>query len=387
MKISELALQQQPYIVRIRRELHRFPELSFKEEKTSFKIFSELEQLGIPYEIVGDYGIVATIEGSRSDRMVALRADMDALPINEETDVDYKSTIPNVMHACGHDGHVAMLLGAARILNTVRSELHGTVKLCFQQAEEFGGGTKAILDNLSRFPVKTVFGIHLWSEIETGRISVEAGPRMAAGEGFEIVVHGKGCHGANPDRGIDPIIAACAIVQNAAVLISRELNPLHGAALTFGKIQGGDAPNVIPEKVVLAGTMRNTSKETQIRMRDALTRIVRSTAETYRVTAELTFRGGVPVVFNDPACSAIAIQAAEEVAGKNAIIQYDTMMASENYGDFLDVYPGVFALIGVRNETIGACYPHHHPKFNIDEEPLWTGAAMHAQYTINYFNQ
>lgn len=381
-----LAGQALGHMIDIRRELHRHPELSFGEAKTSALIRSELDALGIPYVNVGTHGIVATIEGTRTDRMVALRADMDALPIHEANQhLDYRSQQQGVMHACGHDGHVAMLLGAAGVLQSMRSQLAGTVKLCFQQAEEVGGGTQEILAELARHPVEFVFGIHLYSEIDAGRISVEAGPRMAAVDAFEITLRGVGCHGATPNRGADPIIAAAALVLNASALISREVDPLRPAVLTFGKIQGGEAGNVIPEQVVLAGTMRNTHELTRAALKESLARMVKATAETHRVSAELAFQtAGTRVVDNDPAGSVIAEAAVQAMGLGDALIRQGTMMVSENFGDYLERYPGVFAFVGARNPECGACFPHHHPSFNIDESVLSRGAALHAQFAIEY---
>lgn len=388
MQAYQFALSEQEYMRALRRELHRHPELSLQESWTSQRIIQELDAIGIPYKRVGDYGVVATIEGTRNDRVVALRADMDALPIQEDNShLDYQSSVPGVMHACGHDGHVAMLLGAARVLHRMRDELHGTVKLCFQQAEEISKGAREILDELKNFPVETIFGIHLWSEIESGKISIEAGPRMAAGEAVNITVHGVGTHGASPNRGVDPIMAAAAIVLNCSALISREVDPAEPVALTFGQIRGGEAPNVIPDSVKIAGTLRTSSAETRAFLNEALPRMVKSTAEAYRARAEIAIHGGVQAVVNDVACSEIALHAVRNLGLEGRVTQFRSMMASENFGDLLAEYPGVFALIGVRNEAVGAIYPHHHPKFNIDEEPLATGAAIHAQYAMEFFNR
>ncbi|PRA52470.1 peptidase M20 [Ochrobactrum sp. MYb68] len=371
----------------IRRELHSLPELSLHERRTSQRIAEELDTIGVPYMRVGEFGLVATIEGTRKDRVVALRADMDALPIQEDNPhLDYCSQTAGVMHACGHDGHVAMLLGAARILEQLKSQLQGTVKLCFQQAEEVGKGTQEILRELAGFPVETVFGIHLWSEIETGKISVEAGPRMAAGKGINITVRGTGTHGAYPNRGVDPVIASAAILLNCSALVSREIDAAEPVVLTFGQIHAGEAGNVIPDTVRISGSLRTTSNETEDFLMEAVERVVQNTAAAYRAKAEVSWPGGVPVVANDSTCSEVARVAVHNLGLQDQLTSFRTMMASENYADFLAVYPGVFALIGVRNEALGACYPHHHPKFNIDEEPLATGAALHAQYALDYFS-
>jgi amidohydrolase len=263
--------------------------------------------------------------------------------------------------------------------------LDGTVKLCFQQAEERGGGTQDILKILASFPVKSAFAIHLWSEIESGKFSVQAGPRMAAGDNFEIVVEGVGCHGANPHRGVDPIVVAASIVTNVSHLISREIDPAHAAALTFGKLHSGEAGNVIPDKAVLAGTIRTTVKEDQIHLQAALRRVVNNTAEAHRAKAEVTIRRGGPILFNNARCSGLAEEVVKELFGVDRLIAFPPLMVSENFGDFLEVYPGIMAFIGVRNESCGACFPHHHPQFNIDEDALHLGAALHVGYAFSCF--
>ncbi|NKW80623.1 amidohydrolase [Ochrobactrum pecoris] len=372
----------------LRREFHRHPELSLNEKRTSARIRKELDAIGVPYTQVGEFGIVATIVGTQSERVIALRADMDALPIEEDNPhLEYRSDVPRVMHACGHDGHVAMLLGAARVLVQARDQLHGTVKLCFQQAEEVGEGTEDILRELAEYNVESVLGIHLWSELETGKISIEAGPRMAAGQSIDLTIHGIGTHGAYPNRGVDPIIATAAIIMNCAALVSREFDPTEPVALTFGSICGGNADNVIPDSVRVSGTMRATRPETMSYLEEALKRTVASTADAFRTRAEIRFSGGVSAVTNDPACSNVARRAIQALGLEKDCISFNTIMASENFADFLNVYPGVFAFIGVRNEKIGAIYPHHHPRFNIDEDVLFRGAALYAQHAIEYFRR
>lgn len=385
--IPDIAKSFQDYMVELRRSLHASPELSFQERSTSERVIAELEKLGIPYELAGDYGIVATIEGNSTGQMVALRADMDALPIHEKNDhLTYRSTRPGVMHACGHDGHVAMLLGAAKVFLQCRERMNGSIKLCFQQAEEKGGGTQEILKLLAPFPVKSAFAIHLWSEIESGKFSVQAGPRMAAGDNFEIVVQGVGCHGANPHRGVDPIVVAASIVTNVSHLISREIDPSHATALTFGKLHSGEAGNVIPDKAVLAGTIRTTVREDQLHLHMALQRVVQHTAQAHRAKAELTIKRGGPMLFNDAGCSKLAEETVKDLFGAGQLIDFAPLMVSENFGDFLEVYPGIMAFIGVRNEACGASFPHHHPQFNIDEDALHLGAALHVGYAMRCFD-
>ena len=383
--VTEIAARYQAYMVDMRRQMHSRPELSFQEQGTSQLVQAELNKLGIAFELAGDYGVVATIEGQNQHQMVALRADMDALPIHENNaHLPYCSKTPGVMHACGHDGHVAMLLGAAQVFQHVKQHMNGTVKLCFQQAEERGGGTAEILKILAPFPVKSAFAIHLWSELESGKFSVQAGPRMAAGDNFEVVIAGVGCHGATPHRGVDPIVVASAIVMNASHLISREVDPTHAAALTFGKFQSGEAGNVIPDRAVLAGTLRTTDKADQAHLQAALRRVVQSTAESFRATASVSIQRGGPMLFNEAHSSAVAAQTVVELFGADELAAFPPLMVSENFGDFLEVYPGLMALLGARNESRGACFAHHHPQFNIDEDVLFKGAALHVGYALNY---
>ena len=384
--IPEISSRYQDYMVDMRRRMHSQPELSFEEQATSRLVQDELKKMGIPFELAGDYGIVATIEGKSQHQMVALRADMDALPILENNDhLSYRSKTPGVMHACGHDGHVAMLLGAAQVFQQIKDTMNGTVKLCFQQAEERGGGTAEILKTLAPFPVKSAFAIHLWSEIETGKFSVQAGPRMAAGDNFDVVIEGVGCHGATPHRGIDPIVVASAIVMNVSHLISREIDPTHAAALTFGKLHSGEAGNVIPDRAVLAGTLRTTDKADQVHLQAALRRVVQSTADAFRAQAEVSIRRGGPMLFNEARSSQLAEQTVQALFGAGELITFPPLMVSENFGDFLEVYPGLMAFIGVRNESRGACFAHHHPQFNIDEDVLYKGAALHVGYALKCF--
>jgi amidohydrolase len=381
--VHQAAIDCDDYVIGLRRKLHQAPELSYRERGTAELIKEELDRMGIPWVAVGEHGVVGTIVGRHERAMVALRADMDALPIQELNEhLPYRSAVPGVMHACGHDGHVAMLLAAAKIFLQFRDRLNGTVKLCFQQAEEQGGGTAELIEHLKPFPIKTAFAIHLWSEIEVGRISAQAGPRMAACDNFEVVLDGVGCHGATPQRGVDPIVAGAALIGNVATLIAREIDPAHAAALTFGKFQSGHAANVIPAQAVLAGSIRTTHRSDQLHLHEALRRMVENTAATFRARGSLTIKRGGPVLINEAKTSALAARCVSELFGTDCLIDFPPLMVSENFGDFLDPYPGMMALVGAGNPSCGACFPHHHPEFNIDERALHMGAALHVQYTL-----
>lgn len=376
------------YLRDIRRALHMQPELSFAERDTSRRIRLELDRLGIPWVPVGEHGVVGTVAGCHGDRMVLLRADMDALPIEEENEgLSYRSRAPGAMHACGHDGHVALLLGAAKLLQARHGQLQGTVKLCFQQAEERGGGTAEMLDHLRAFPLISAFAIHLWSELDAGKICTRSGPRMAGCDNFELLLEGQGTHGAHPHRGIDPLRAAGVLMQEASMLPSREIDPTHSAVLTFGKLQSGQAGNVIPHRAELAGSIRSALPEDGATLRAALERVVQGVAAAHRVHARLEIRRGGGALINDAQCSALATECVGELFGAEAVTQFPPLMVSENFGDFFELCPGLMALVGAQNPAVGACYPHHHPKFNIDESSLPQGAALMAQYAIRCLEQ
>ena len=377
------AAEIQAHVVALRRQLHQAPELSFKESTTSALVKRELDRLGIAWEAAGEWGVIGTIVGRHSHACVGLRADMDALPIQEKNEhLAYRSQSSGVMHACGHDGHVAMLLGAASVLQAMRGQLDGSVKLCFQQAEEQGGGTQELLALLAPHPIRSMFAIHLWSEIESGKVCAQAGARMAACDNFEVVIDGVGCHGANPQRGVDPIVTAAALVGNVAALVAREIDPAHAAALTFGKLQSGHAGNVIPQQALLAGSIRTTVAADQVHLHAALRRMVEHTAATFRARATLTIRRGGPVLMNEVHSSALAAQCVRELFGAAALTDFPALMVSENFGDFLAHYPGMMALVGAGNAACGASFPHHHPEFNIDEAALEIGVALHVQYAV-----
>ena len=372
------------YMVHMRRDLHRFPEISLQEKETSLKIQQELNQMGIPFEIVGDYGIVATIEGKNKDKMVALRADMDALPINEANKhLEYISQKEGLMHACGHDGHVAMLLGAAKVLLAQKDLLNGTVKLCFQQAEEVGQGTKPIIDKLKNEPVKTFFGLHLLTSVQTGDISIEAGTRMASSDTFEIVVQGKGCHGSRPDLGVDPILTSSAIIMELA-RCKNELNPFDPVTINVGSIHAGMAHNVVPDQAVLRGSIRTHSIDIRKKCKDMLQHIAHSVANTYKASADIIFESDVSPLINDQKCSEIAVKAAEVFIDPTNFVSVPPLMGSENFSEYSVEYPSVFVWIGTKNTDLKTGYAHHHPNFNIDENSLPIGAALYVQYTYEY---
>lgn len=385
--ILEKAKNEQDYIVALRHEFHQYPELSLHEKETSEKIKAELDKMDIPYVVVGEYGIVATIEGKNKDKMVALRADIDALPIQEENDVSYRSKNDGVMHACGHDTHIAMLLGACKLLKELKGELNGSVKLCFQQAEEIGKCHDDILNELSKYPIKTVLATHIWSETPTGKVIIKSGPMMAASDVFRIDIQGKGAHGAAPEQGISPIIVAANIALNISVARAYEINPLDPAVISLGCINSGNAPNIIPDTAYLLGTIRTFTDETRSKMMEMLERIVLNNAKSFNAEAKVTYLSKIDAVINDEKSTNIARESLKSILGDNAIHETREVLGSENFGSYLKAYQGVIAMIGGRNSEIECDYPHHHPKFNIDDNALPIGTALYTQYALDALNK
>lgn len=387
MNIKELANKYRDYIIDLRREFHMYPESSWEEVRTSSRVKEELDKLEIPYISVAGTGVLATIKGEKPGKTVALRGDMDALETTETNGIPYKSKHDGKMHACGHDGHTAMLIGAANILNDIRDEINGTIYLIFQPAEEVAGGAKKIIEE-SNFmdEVDSIFGIHLWSDVEAGKVSVEAGPRMASADFFTINIKGKAGHGSMPHQGIDAVVAASATVMNLQSVVSRELSPLDSATLTVGSFHSGTRFNIIAGDAKLEGTTRCFKPEIRKKFPEIIERIAKNTAASYRAEATLSYNWGTPSTINDESCSKIATASVEKLLGKDGVVEMEKTTGGEDFAYFLEKAPGVFAFVGIRNEEKGACYPHHHDKFNMDEDALEIGAALYAQYAIDFLD-
>ncbi|QGU96795.1 amidohydrolase [Clostridium bovifaecis] len=387
MIIEDLSQKYEDYIIELRRYFHTYPELSWQEKNTSLKIKEELDKLKIPYISVIGTGIIATIEGNKNGPVIGLRADMDALDILEENDVEYASKNTGVMHACGHDGHVAMLLGAGRILNELKEYLNGTVKLIFQPAEEIIEGAKKIIKMDELKDLSAIYAIHLWAGLESGKISLESGPRMASADKFILKVHGKGGHGASPHQGIDAIVAASSIVLSLQTVASREVDPLEPVVISIGKLTAGDKYNVIAKEALIEGTTRCFNKDIRERLPKIIERIALNTAKTYRADVELDYQYGTPPTINDTTCSKIAYDSAANLFGENSILQMTKVTGGEDFAMYLEKIPGAFIFLGVRNEAKEIVYPHHHEKFNIDESVLKKGAALMTQIALDHLTR
>lgn len=382
--IEMLGKKYSNYMVEMRRYFHENPEPSSEEYNTSAKIKSELDKMGIPYISIAGTGIIGTITGTKPGKTVALRADMDALQVNECTGLPFASKKEGLMHACGHDGHIASLLGAAKILNEIKDEIHGTVKLFFQPAEETAQGAKKMIEEGALEGVDGVFGIHLWADIELGKISVEAGPRMASTDLFRIKVTGKGGHGSLPHQGVDAVVVGSAIVMNLQSIVSREISPLEPAVVSVGQIKSGSRFNVIAPDAFMDGTTRAFSAEVRGKFHSMIDRIAKNTAEAYRATAVTEYEYLVPVTINDERCSAIAEEAVRETFGEEALTKFPKITGSEDFSYFSNEREGVLCFVGTGTENY---YPHHHPKFAVDERALPISASMYVAYAVNYLKK
>ena len=382
--IEMLGKKYSDYMVEMRRYFHENPEPSSEEYNTSAKIKSELDKMGIPYISIAGTGVIGTITGANPGKTVALRADMDALQVNECTGLPFASKKEGLMHACGHDGHIASLLGAAKILNEIKDEIHGTVKLFFQPAEETAQGAKKMIEEGALEGVDGVFGIHLWADIELGKISVEAGPRMASTDLFRIKVTGKGGHGSLPHQGVDAVVVGSAIVMNLQSIVSREISPLEPAVVSVGQIKSGSRFNVIAPDAFMDGTTRAFSAEVRGKFHSMIDRIAKNTAEAYRATAVTEYEYLVPVTINDERCSKIAEEAVRETFGEEALTKFPKITGSEDFSYFSNEREGVLCFVGTGTENY---YPHHHPKFAVDERSLPISASMYAAYAVNYLKK
>ena len=383
-----------PGVIADRRHLHENPELGFQEVKTAAFVKQRLEALGVEDIRTGinKTGVTGIVRGTAEGpgRNVLVRADMDALPIHEENEVDYKSQNDGVMHACGHDAHTAILLGLARVLTDRKNEFSGTVKLLFQPAEELPpGGAKGMIEEgvLNDPPIEAVFGLHMSQGDPVGKILVGAGPVMAAADGFKIVIQGKGGHAAYPSESIDPVVIGSQIVVALQSLVSRETDPMQSAVLSTCVFKAGDAFNVIPDTAELAGTVRTFKPEVQDHIERRIAEIATGIAESMQATAEVTYTRGYPATVNDEAMTQLARESAIQVVGEENVVEVEPKMGAEDFSYFLQERPGSYFFVGSNNEERGLTWGHHHPKFDIDEESLGAGLGTMATSVLTYLTR
>ncbi len=378
-----------PGVIADRRHLHQHPELGFHEVETARFVTERLRALGVD-EIrtgIAQTGVTGLIRGGRgAGKTVLLRADMDALPIQEENAVDYRSQHDGVMHACGHDAHTAMLLGVGRLLQERRDAFAGTVKLLFQPAEEGGGGAKVMIDEgvLDDPKVDAAFGQHVAQEVPLGLVELRPGPAMASSDSFTVVIQGKGGHGARPQATIDPIAVGAQIVVAMQTIVSRELDPTQEGVVTVGAFRAGEAHNVIPDTAELRGTVRSFTPENRQMLAERIEAMVRGIAAAMRAEVDFRYRFGYPPTVNEPAMTELVRGVAGEVVGPERVIDGPLHMGAEDFSYFLERVPGCFWFVGSRNEDKGLVWGHHHPRFDIDEQALAVGIETMVGTTLRY---
>jgi amidohydrolase len=374
-------------IVALRRDFHAHPEIGFQEIRTAGIVAARLRALGLEVqENIGKTGVVAILKGAHDGPCVLVRADMDALPITEENDWEWKSKTSGMMHACGHDGHTAIGLSVARILSEDKENLRGTVKFMFQPAEEgLGGAGYMINDGLLENPKPDfALALHIWSTIEVGKIGISNGPVMAYADEFRARIVGKGGHGAMPHQTVDAVVIAAHVITALQTVVSRNVKPLDSGVVTIGKLEAGTAFNVIPGEAKLLGTNRAFLPETRDMLENRVREIVEKVPEAFGGHGEFEFVKGYPATVNNEEVTERVKRCFEQTFGDDVVEPFEPTLGAEDMSMVLEHIPGCYFFVGGRNEKIGAIYPHHHPKFNIDEESLFIGtkAMVSAVYEL-----
>ncbi len=379
--IKALAHEVFPYVVEMRRDFHRNPEPSFEEFRTTDRIAEELDKMGIPYRRFEPSGLVGDIVGGKPGKCIFLRADIDALSVKEESGVEFASEREGFMHACGHDTHAAMLLGAAKVLNSIRDELCGSVKVLFQPAEELAMGAKHIIAQGAIEGADAGFGMHIFAQMPVGQLGITSGVIHPAADYYKLDVHGVTSHGALPDEGVDATVAAAAIVMNLQTISSREFSPLEPVVVTVGTLHSGQRFNVISNHAELEGTVRLFNEELHQKIPGMMARIAENTAAAFRCTAELDYQFKSDMLVNDEAMTELARGAALKVAGEEHIAPIRRSMGGEDFSAYTHIVPCAFVALGGGGEA-----PQHSEKFCIDESAFETGVAMYAQVAVDFLN-
>lgn len=387
--IRKLALQQQGYVTNLRRMFHQHPEVSGKEQGTRERLIAEIERMGLPYQKLPGTGIIARIEGKKPGKHRVLRADMDALPLQEER-VNLQrakvcvSQVRGVCHACGHDAHMAVLLGTMKILSEMREELPGTVYCCFEEGEETNCGIVPMLRALEKYPVEECFALHVYSGLAAGKVSIEPGPRMAGTVGIGFHIKGRSGHGSRPDQALNPIIPAAHIITQLNSAFMNRLNVEETVTLGIGTIRAGEASNTIPDDAYVGGTARFFNRQEGEKALSIINRIAESTAACHDCTIEFEERNKIapyPVI-NDAAVTARVQHALKQICGSEALGECDRWYASECYSAYLEKYPGALGFLGIRNEEYGSGAAHHNGKFDVDESVLYLGVCAELAFVL-----
>lgn len=372
-------------VVAIRRHLHQYPELSFKEFETARYIGAVLEEWGIPYERIGETGIFVDIVGDKNGPAIGLRADIDALPIQEEAEVPFKSTHQQVMHACGHDGHTAILLGAVYELHHNKTLLKGTVRCIFQPGEEADGAALALikLGILKNPHLESITGLHLWPYLPMGTVGVKSGSMTASCDDFKITISGKSGHSARPHQAVDAILVASHIMQTLQLVAAKNINPTQPKVIHIGKIYGGEASNIVADHVVMEGTYRALNSEVRSQLRAELERVCRASEIQWDVKIDIEFLLGAPQIENEIALVSEFIKTASELLGEEKVVDLpEPSMGADDFGYFSEKIPSLYFRLGIKKED-ETTYDLHHPRFHFDDAVLATGVSLYVNYAIN----
>ncbi len=389
LDVDVLVSELKDEVVELRRDFHMHPELGFQEFRTAEKVEEYLKTLGLIPKRIAETGVVAILKGALPGPTLLLRADMDALPIKEENDIPYVSGNEGVMHACGHDAHMAMLMGAAKLLVRYKDSIAGNIKFVFQPNEEIGGATVLIEKGVMENPeVDAAMGLHIWTPLESGKIGLKAGAIFASMGVFKITVKGKGGHTGYPETAIDPVITAADIIQTAQIIQTREISLLKPTVLVFSKINAGSTNNIIPDTVTLGGSLRylyEGGEESSEHPAERLERIVRNVCETHNCGCDFELERENIALINDSKMVDLMKVAATVTLGDDRNIVEHVTMAGEDFSEFAIRVPSVFAFLGAGNHEKGTDFPHHNPRFNIDEDVLLSGVELLVRSSLRYF--
>ncbi|AWI05622.1 M20 metallopeptidase family protein [Clostridium drakei] len=386
MNTLEKAKNIQDWVLKFRRDFHRHPEPSFKEFRTSKIIAEELANLGIEVSHIGETGVLGTLNGEKKGNVIALRADMDGLSVTEDTGLPFTSENPGFMHGCGHDCHVSMLLGAAKLLSEMKAELKGTVKFIFQPAEEVADGANQMIKGgvLKNPDVDFIFGMHIWSDVPVGKVSIKEGPMMASGDIWNLTIKGKSCHGSSPWQGVDAVTCAAAVIQGVQTLVSRFNDVRSPIVINIGTIKGGERFNVTPGTVEMTGMNRAFSADNRKKMPKWIEDMVKNICKGYNCDYEFSYDFICAPTINDVKSARLVKNSLTKLVGEENIPEFEKVMGSEDFSAYLEQVPGALLLLGCRNEAKDCCYSHHSNHFKVDEDALPIGVAAYVQVALDY---
>ena len=374
-------------MIEVRRDFHQYPELGFKEERTAKLVANYLRNLGLEVKTdIAKTGVVGLLRGQREGKTLLLRSDMDALPIQEKNEVEYKSKNEGVMHACGHDGHMAILLTTAKILSDFQKEMKGNIKLIFQPAEEGPGGARLMIEQgvMSAPQVDAAIGLHLWNYLPIGKVGIRSGPLMASMDSFTIKIKGKSGHGAIPHDAIDAIVMSSHVISALQTIVSREVSPLKSAVVSVGTIKGGYGFNIIADEVDMEGTVRALDIELQKTLPERMERILKGVTSSMRGEYELNYQFLYPITVNDEGMAQLVRKACTSIVGAEKVIIAEQTMGGEDMAFFLQKVPGCLFFLGSANREKGFDSPHHHPRFDFDEDAMPLGVEILSTIALEF---